>query len=124
VKDTICWKRCAQQLLEDQALTELSADLFAAYCDAVGDYDRIRRALNQKPRVVETTRSGRARQIAEIGISNRALARMLKLGEIFAIDPYARSRRGLRGTATDDERPDRLFTPAADRLNLVASSRP
>jgi phage terminase small subunit len=108
------WKRCAQQLLDDQTLTELSRDLFVAYCDAVADYDRARKSLDRRTVRVGKTPNGGSQQIAEVGLANRALERMLKLGEIFAIDPYTRERRG-KGAPdkpANDEKDDNLFTPA------------
>lgn len=109
------WKRLAQQLVDDQNLTELSRDHFAAYCDAVYDYERARIELEKKQTLVLPARSGGTpQQIAEIGISNRALERMLKLGEMFALDPYVRERRGKAKPAKpdDDAADGAVFTPA------------
>jgi P27 family predicted phage terminase small subunit len=89
------WKRLAPQLLEDQSLTELSVDHFIAYCDAVADYDFARRALERRQKRVAKTPNGGEQQITEVGMAHRALEAMLRLGEIFAIDPYSRQRRGL-----------------------------
>ena len=93
------WVRVAPQLLEDQTLTELSVDLLVAYCDAVADYERDRLlvdALAPAETVVATANGGQQQHMA-ISNANRSLDRMVKLGEIFAIDPYTRERRGKGG---------------------------
>lgn len=92
------WKRLAPQLLEDQLLSELSAGHFTAYCDAVGLYERMSEIVDEliakKAPLTADTPNGSRQQIPELGMKNRALEQMLKLGEIFAIDPYSRERRG------------------------------
>jgi P27 family predicted phage terminase small subunit len=107
------WVRVAPQLVEDQLLTELSVDHLAAYCDAVADYARAREALEKKTDRVGKSPNGNEQQIAEVGIANRALEHMLRLGEIFAIDPYSRERRGKHvpaGGHDEDEGKDSLLS--------------
>jgi phage terminase small subunit len=101
------WKRLAPQLLEDRTLTELSVDHFVAYCDAVALYEHTAAIVDRlvaagKSLVAETPNGGK-QQIPEIGIANRALATVRWLGEVFAIDPYTRERRGLHVPASPSE---------------------
>lgn len=92
------WKRLAPQLVADQTLNELSVSHFVAYCQAEALYAHMSQVIDDKiakdEPLVETTPNGGRQQIAELGIQNRALEQMMKLGEMFAIDSYTRERRG------------------------------
>lgn len=111
------WNRLAPQLLEDQLLTELSREHLVAYCDAVALYEHMSEIVDdliaKKQPLVANTPNGGKQQIPEVGMRNRALEQILKFGEILAVDPYTRERRG-KG-APDKPGPGdsaRLLTPA------------
>src|SRR3990167_8074390 len=75
------WTRLAQQLVDDQTLTEASYVEFVAYCDAVADYEHARVELDKREgsRVAKTS-NGAEQQIPELSMANRALETLLKLG--------------------------------------------
>jgi len=106
------WKRLAAQLVLDRTLTELSVGHFLAYCQAEAMYAHMSEVIagmvaKGEP-LVEKLPSGARQQIPELGIQNRALEAMLKLGEMFAIDPYSRVRRGVGPPEPADDEADLL----------------
>lgn len=112
------WVRLADQLVKDQSLTVLSRDHFVAYCRAVAMYEHaqgiVDKAIENGDPLTMTTPTGVRQQIPEIGMANRALDQIIKLGEIFAVDPYTRERRGKPAPAngpTPDDPATRLLTP-------------
>src|SRR3990167_6047130 len=67
------WTRLAQQLVDDQTLTEASYDDFVLYCDAVAEYEHAHAELDaHEGSWVTKTSTGAEQQIPELSMVKSA----------------------------------------------------
>jgi P27 family predicted phage terminase small subunit len=111
-KDT--WTRLAPGLYEDGLLTDRDLDMFEAYCNAKADLVRYQELLDAKQEHTTLTPNKASMQIPEVGMRNRALAQLQKLGEPFGLNPLMRQRmrKGAKPRRSKPKRPSLLTQKA------------
>ena len=98
------WERLAPQLEELGMLADVYLAMFAAYCQAFGDYVTMCIRVNNKDALTFTTEKGYVMRIPEVGMRQEAYRQMKEMATEFGFSPASRSRiiLDIRSGAVDD----------------------
>lgn len=96
------WRRLAPDLVDKGMLTPWDVDLFGAYCDAVANYEAVRRQLRESGVTTPGSVPGTSVKHPLWRVQADCLATMLRIGAKFGMSPADRA----------DVKP---FDPAAPR---------
>lgn len=85
------WKQLAKELYNTHILTVIDRDTLAAYCQAYSRWAKAEENVRESGEVI-TTQSGNLIQNPYLGIANRAMDQMVKIGTEFGLTPSSRVR--------------------------------
>lgn len=90
------WRRIVKDLEILGLISKLDRGALAAYCAAWGDWKHAREQMTELEErgYVEQTPSGYRQISSWMQIANRAEERMLKVGDLFGLNPSARAKLG------------------------------
>lgn len=103
------WERISEQLYNMGVLTSADRSALAAYCQCYGRWVKAERAIAKMAEQDTVTRglmiktsNGNAIQNPLVGVSNRAMADMVRYAAEFGMTPSARTRIDIEKTRDND----------------------
>lgn len=102
------WNRVTKELQMMGVIANIDRAVLAAYCTAYKDYVKAENKLKTEGEVVFTD-NGNPIQNPWVGIKNRAIEKMVKIGAEFGMTPSSRVRLEVESPKDEDDMASMLF---------------